>query len=99
MGSKKKQPTIINVSEASMDAIQSRVNSSALLEEDKKIILSIMSVYTWLVCQLQTTKLTIHRLKSLFGFSTEKRPLKKKKEDDTGQDSSLTATEEPPTKK
>jgi hypothetical protein len=52
------------------------------LEEDKKVILLILSTYAWLYHQLQTKKLGIQRLRSLFGFSTETRSKLKKKDDD-----------------
>jgi len=70
----RQQPEIINLPESTVEAIKLRLTEgSALLEEDKKIVLSILSTYMWLSRQLQTTKLSIQRLRSLFGFSTEKR--------------------------
>jgi IS30 family transposase len=41
-------------------------------ESDKKIILSIMTTYQWLYNQLQTAKFSMHRLKKMFGFKTER---------------------------
>lgn len=77
---KKKTPEIINLSTASLDELKSRVTAgSPLLAEDTRIILSVLSTYQWLQRQLQSTKFTIHRLKKLFGFSTEKRASLKNK--------------------
>jgi hypothetical protein len=42
-------------------------------EEDKKIIFFVLSAYQWLHNQLGTAKVSIRRLKNIFGFSTEKR--------------------------
>lgn len=71
---RKKTPEIINLSESELEAIKSRVTQNLVLEDDKKIILSILSTHFWPYRQLKTTKLTINRLKNLFGFTTEKRP-------------------------
>ena len=69
---KKKNPEIIDLPVETLEEIKSRVNSGVLLEEDKKIVLAIIGTYSWLMSQLQSTKIKIHRLKKMFGFSTEK---------------------------
>src|SRR5437016_3646904 len=69
----KSSPELIDLPTEAFEEIQSRISSSALLEEDKKIVLIVLGTYSWLMSQLQSTKLTIHRLKKMFGFSTEKR--------------------------
>ena len=69
---RRKKPEILDLSIETLDAIKSRVTSNSLLEEDKKILLAIVVTYVWLLRQLQSTKFTIHRLKKMFGFSTEK---------------------------
>jgi len=79
---RKATPKIINLPEGKLDEIKSRLESGSILEEDKKIILLILSTYTWVYRQLQAKKLGIQRLRNLFGFSTEKRPGIKKKEDE-----------------
>lgn len=76
---KKKTPEIINLSETALDELKSRLaQRTPLLDGDVKIMLSILSTYQWLYRQLQSTKLSIYRLKKLFGFSTEKRAKWKK---------------------
>lgn len=78
---KKKTPEIeiINVSETALDALTSRLTDGLpLLDGDAKILLSVLSTYKWLQRQLKSTKLTIHRLKKMFGFNTEKRSWLKK---------------------
>lgn len=76
---KKKTPEIINVSETELDALTSRLTDGLpLLDGDAKILLSVLSTYKWLQRQLKSTKLTIHRLKKMFGFNTEKRSWLKK---------------------
>jgi hypothetical protein len=80
---RKKKPEIINLPEGKLDEIKSRFEAGSILEEDKKIILLILSTYSWHYRQLQAKKLGIHRLRNLFGFSTEKRSRGKKKDDET----------------
>lgn len=70
---RKKSTEIIDLSDAALEGIKSRLSSGYLLEEDKSVLLAIVSTYVWIQGQLQSAKLTIHRLKKMFGFSTEKR--------------------------
>ena len=70
---KKKSPEIIDLPVEELEGIKSRISSGVLLEEDKKIVLTIISTYAWLLHQLQSSKFTLNRLKKMFGFSTEKR--------------------------
>lgn len=78
---RKKSPEIINLPAGKLDEITTRFKAGSSLEEDKKIILLILSTYAWLHRQLQAKKIGIQRLRSLFGFSTEKRSALKKKDD------------------
>lgn len=80
---RKQTPEIINLTESELDLLQSRLASSPLLEEDKKIIMSIVTTYSWLIQKLGSAKLTIHRLKAALGFTTEKRSWAKKKKSNT----------------
>jgi hypothetical protein len=67
-----KKPEIIEIPIGALEEIKLRINSAALLEEDKRIVLVVLDSYSWLMKQLQSTKCTIHRLKKMFGFNTEK---------------------------
>ena len=78
----RKSPEIINIPEEKLNEIKTRLESGSILEEDKKVILLILSTYAWLYRQLQAKKLGIQRLRNLFGFSTEKRSKLKKKDED-----------------
>lgn len=79
-------PEIINLPAAKLDELKTRLAASSVLEEDKKIILLILSTYSWLYRQLQAKKLGIQRLRNLFGFSTEKRSGPKNKSNDIPPD-------------
>ena len=77
---RKKTPEILNLHSTELDALKARVAAgSPLLDGDAKILISVLSTYQWLHRQLQSTKFTIHRLKKIFGFSTETRSSLKKK--------------------
>ena len=78
-----KKPEIINLPAGKLDEIKIQLAASSILEEDKKIILLILSTYSWLYRQLQAKKLGIQRLRNLFGFTTEKRTCSKNKGDET----------------
>jgi len=82
----RKSPEIINLPEEKLNEIKTRLESGSILEEDKKVLLLILSTYAWLYRQLQAKKLGIQRLRNLFGFSTEKRSKLKKKDDDIPPD-------------
>lgn len=82
----RRSPEIINIPEGKLNEIKTRLESGSILEEDKKVILLILSTYSWLYRQLQAKKLGIQRLRNLFGFSTEKRSKLEKKDDDTPPD-------------
>lgn len=69
---KKKSPEIIDLPAETLDGIKSRLASCSLLEEDKSVLLAIVSAYVWIHGQLQSAKLSIYRLKKVFGFSTKK---------------------------
>ena len=76
---RKTTPEIINLPAGKLDEIKTRFEEGFILEEDKKIILLILSTYSWLYHQLQAKKLGIQRLRTLFGFRTEKRTGSKNK--------------------
>lgn len=80
---KKKSTEIIDLPVETLEGIKSRLASCSLLEEDKSVLLAIVSTYVWIQGQLQSAKLTIHRLKKMFGFSTEKRNKASEKREST----------------
>ena len=80
---RKKSPEIIDLPVKTLNGIKSRLASCSLLEEDKSVLLVIVSAYAWIQEQLQSAKLTIHRLKKVFGFSTEKRNKSSEKREKT----------------
>lgn len=71
--SRKKTPEMIDISSTQLDGISARISTNTLLDDDKRIVLAVLSAYTWIQTQLQRHKLSIKRLKNMFGFKTEKR--------------------------
>lgn len=67
------KPEQIKLTPAEADALRARIQSSTLAKEDQRMVLGLISFCLWLEQQLQTAKLSINRLKRLFGFSTEKK--------------------------
>jgi hypothetical protein len=80
---KMKSPEIIDLSVEALEGVKSRLASCSLFEEDKSVLLAIVSAYVLIQGQLQSAKLTIHRLKKMFGFSTEKRSKASEKREKT----------------
>ena len=90
---RKKSTEIIDLSNVALAGIKSRLASCSLLEEDKSVLLAIVSAYAWIQEQLQSAKLTIHRLKKTFGFSTEKRNKASEKREKTELELDLSTLE------
>ena len=64
---------MIDLSNTDLEGIKSRLASNHLLEEDKSALLAIITAYVWIQNKLQSAKISIHRLRKMFGFKTEKR--------------------------
>lgn len=88
---KNKSPEIIELSTESLEGVKSRLTSGCLLDEDKAVLLAIVSAYVWIHGQLITAKLNIFRLKKMFGFSTEKRNNRSEKRKGTDLELDLNA--------
>lgn len=88
---KNKSPEIIELSTEALEGVKSRLTSGSLLEEDKAVLLAIVSAYVWIQGQLTTAKLSIYRLKKMFGFSTEKRNKRSEKRKGTDLELDLNA--------
>lgn len=69
------QPELMTLTAEEAEGLKSRIAAGTLLDSDKKIVLGLISFTLWLQKQLSLAKLSIERLKSLFGMSTEKKTL------------------------
>ena len=63
----------IVLNEKAMNSLLERVSATQLEDEDKKIITGILRLYQQIQFSLQEAKLSVKRLRTLFGFKTEKR--------------------------
>ena len=71
--SRAKTAELLNISEQQLEDISLRIDTNSLSAEDIKLLRTLLTTYTWLMKQLSRSKITIHRLKQLFGYSSEKR--------------------------
>jgi len=70
-----KKPENVELNEQETEALLARLSSCSLSRSDKKLAAEIIQSYIWLQWALQETKLSLNRLRSLFGFckKTERR--------------------------
>ena len=71
--SRAKTPELLNICEQQLEDISLRIDTNSLSAEDIKLLRTLLTTYTWLMKQLSRSKITIHRLKQLFGYSSEKK--------------------------
>lgn len=75
---KNDEPEKITLTAEESEALKERILANNLSEEDRSLLVGLVSCVLWLQLQLSRAKLSIHRLKQLFGFSTEKKSLQEK---------------------
>ncbi len=68
-----KKPKRIVLNAEEIDSLKEKLSTSNLEASDKQLLTGILQFYLWLQWALQETKLSVHRLRTLFGFQTEKR--------------------------
>ena len=71
----KEAPQKISLTAEEAEALKSRVSNNQLSATDIKIINGLIAFNIWLQNQLGLAKISINRLKKIFGFSTEKKSL------------------------
>ena len=81
--SRTKPIEIIELSSTDLEGIKLRLTSNQLLEKDKSALLAIISAYVGIQVKLQSAKISIHRLRKMFGFKTEKRNRASEKKENT----------------
>lgn len=67
-----KEPESIQLNQQEVNELEARIKSSTLSAGDQKIILRLIQFSLWLQFRLSEAKLTMRKLRSLFGFKTEK---------------------------
>ncbi len=74
-----KLPKQVKLTPEQVESLIGRLQTNSLLTEDIDIVTRLISFNLWVREQLHLAKLSIHRLKRIFGISTEKKRLKKRK--------------------
>ena len=69
------EPEKITLTVEESEALKARILANNLSESDRSLLVGLVNCVLWLQLQLSRAKLSIHRLKQLFGFSTEKKSL------------------------
>lgn len=74
-----KDPKCMEMSEEELADLISRVKKADLASEDADIVLNLFEFNSWLQSQILEKNISIHRLRKIFGSSSEKSKKKKKK--------------------
>lgn len=88
MSDKNKMPEVVDLTQEEMEDLFLRLDSNTLRTEDRSLLKGVVRSTLWLRQAVQTGKITIHKLKGLFGrFRSEKRSQKKNNpQDDCDED-------------
>lgn len=70
---KQSKPDIVSLTKEEAESFKQRIADSSLTAKDQHIVIALLSFSFWLQNQLERAKLTILRLKKIFGLPTEKK--------------------------
>lgn len=70
----KERPEVIKISEKEIKNLQKNIEENNLSNDQKKLLIKLLSAYIWLANLFRLKKLSLNKLKRLFSFSTEKKP-------------------------
>jgi hypothetical protein len=85
-----KNPELLSITDQQLEDISLRISKSSLSTEDIRLLTALLTTYTWLMKQLSRSKITIHRLKKIFGYSSEKTNKLKNSNSDSPPESGVT---------
>ena len=68
----KKEPVVISVNEKEFEQLKKDIENSTLGDKEKKIIVAILEAHHWLSQLYRAKRLSVQRVKRLFGFKSEK---------------------------
>ncbi len=89
---KRKTPEIIQLTEKEAQELIERTEQNNLSENDREIVVGLIKLSIWLSQQLLRAKISITRLKKIFGFTTEKRKTRNSDGNSNGSDSANKAS-------
>ena len=91
MSRKSKPPEVISVTDQEAKELKKGIEENNLSPHQKKILLAILNIYSWLSALYHAKKLNINKIKRLFGFQSEKSPKdEEKKTEPSGKKGSST---------
>jgi hypothetical protein len=88
--SRAKNPELLSITDQQLEDISLRISKNSLSTEDVKLLTALLTTYTWLMKQLSRSKITIHRLKKIFGYRSEKTNKLKNSNSDIPPESGVT---------
>lgn len=71
------KPKQVQLTAKEADALKQRIFTKELTDTDKELLAGLVSFNLWLHDQLSLAKISIRKLKQLFGFRREKKTPKK----------------------
>ena len=69
------KPEVVELSQEEASSLEMRIRESRLDSEDIELVCGVIHFVIWLQSQLATAKISLKRIKGLFGFSSEKKSL------------------------
>lgn len=66
-----KTPTHLDFTPEQIEALIERLDKQALAKEDYPVLTNLIKAIVWMNFSLQEKRLSIHRLRSIFGIKTE----------------------------
>lgn len=91
---KKSRPEQIKLTAKQVKNLEVKLQNNQLEQEDVNILISVLTFYLWLQEQLSKAKLTITRLKKIFGFKREKLSKSSGVEDTSPTDEQISPNED-----
>jgi transposase len=83
-----KRPESVEITSQEKEELLERLSKNSLNDSDVTILSKVLKAYCWLQHAFRETKISLHRIKSFFGFRTteKKAKLPKENSDDTSED-------------
>jgi transposase len=95
VGKKKNEaPKQVKLTAEQVKELQERLQKNQLTKDDADLLQGVLSFTLWLQDRLSRAKLSIKRLRKLFGFKTESRKKSKQDNDNSDESSTTEPTEE-----
>jgi len=71
------KPKVVELTRDDVISLKNKISDTNWGDNEKKLVVGILEFNLWLQDQLQNARLTIFKLKKIFGLPTEKKRIKK----------------------